>query len=347
MVAASTLRRQIEATLSNRVPSALTPRSRTTRQVAATGLQGVDELLEGGLPLGAITEIVGPACSGHTSFALSFLAGLTQATKVCAWIDVSDELDPDSAAAAGVELSRLLWVRCGVTAASHPKPCPQPAFSLPEEYLVPSQIKKGLHGGGFGPHPRNEAKGLSEAISTQLQSESFTPRHLALQQRKLSGKAIAERSSQLSTASQNKSVISSRKSWSRIDQGLHVSDLLLQEGGFGAIVLDMCSIAPEHALRVPLATWFRYRAAAEQTQTSILLLTQHPCAKSSAELLLRLEPDDVHHDMDTVFTGIEHRLEVARRRFTQATTNVVSLKRFPQSVTTANWYSTTAWAGPR
>jgi recombination protein RecA len=55
MVAASTLRRQMEATISNRVPSALT-RSRTIRQVAA-GLQAVDELLEGGLPLGAITEM--------------------------------------------------------------------------------------------------------------------------------------------------------------------------------------------------------------------------------------------------------------------------------------------------
>jgi len=121
-------------------------------------------LLEGGLPLGAISEIVGPPCSGHTSFALSFLAGMTQATKVCAWIDVSDALDPESAAAAGVELSRLLWVRCGVTAVSHAKSSPQPAFSLPEKYLVPSQIKKGLHGGGFGPHPRNEAKGLSDAV---------------------------------------------------------------------------------------------------------------------------------------------------------------------------------------
>jgi recombination protein RecA len=177
MVAAYTLRRQIEATLSSRVPSALTPRSQTIRQVAATGLQGIDELLEGGLPLGAITEIVGPACSGHTSFLLSVLARMTQATKVCAWIDVSDELDAESAAAPGVELSRLLWVRCGITVSSHPKPCPQPIFSLPEKYLVPSQIKKGLHGGGFGPHPRNEAKGLSDAISAQLRSETFTPRH--------------------------------------------------------------------------------------------------------------------------------------------------------------------------
>jgi len=78
------------------------------------------------------------------------------------------------------------------------------------------------------------------------------------------------------------------KPWAKIEQALRVTELLLQGGGFSAIVLDMGSIWPEYASRVPLATWFRYRAAAEQTQASILLLTQHPCAKSSAELLLRL-----------------------------------------------------------
>ena len=90
MPSAAILRRQIEANLANRIPSALTPAPRTIRPVAATGIQAVDDLLEGGLPLGAITEIVGPECSGRTSLAVSFLAQMTQAEKVCAWIDVAD-----------------------------------------------------------------------------------------------------------------------------------------------------------------------------------------------------------------------------------------------------------------
>ena len=60
-----------------------------------------------------------------------------------------------------------------------------------------------------------------------------------------------------------------------MEQALRVTDLLLQAGGFGAIVLDMGSLAPEHVTRIPLATWFRYRAAAERTQASVLLLTQY------------------------------------------------------------------------
>ncbi|MEO6830181.1 MAG: ATPase domain-containing protein, partial [Acidobacteriaceae bacterium] len=175
MSSAFALRAQIEAALASRIPSALTPVPRTIRPVAATGIPAVDELLDGGLPLGAITEIVGAECSGRTSFALSFLAGMTQTGKVCAWIDVSDSLDPESVAAASVDMSRLLWVRCGVSSATSVRPAAQRNFSLPEKYLVPPPIKKGLHGGGFGSHPRNEVNGLSDAISGLLRPEAFAP----------------------------------------------------------------------------------------------------------------------------------------------------------------------------
>src|ERR1700740_2385583 len=154
MPPSSLLRAQIEAALADRIPSALTPAPRTTWSVLATGITGVDALLQGGLPVGAITEMSGPECSGRTSIALSFIVGVTRTAKVCAWVDVADTLHPESAAAAGVDLSRLLWVRCGVK-----KAVPQPTqngFALDKRHLIPPPAKKGLHGGGFGPHPRGE-----------------------------------------------------------------------------------------------------------------------------------------------------------------------------------------------
>jgi hypothetical protein len=271
---------------------------------------------------------------------------MTQAEKVCAWIDVSDELDPESAAAANVDMSRLLWVRCG-SSASHLRPRAQRAFSLPEKYLVPPPVKKGLHGGGFGSHPRNEVKGLSDAVSGLLKPETFAPRCAEPQHRERPEKEVFEPNLSRTEIRDRRTTAPSSKPLSRIEQALRVTDLLLQGGGFSAIVLDMGSIAPEHSSRVPLATWFRYRAAAEQTQASLVLLTQHPCAKSSAELLLRLQPGNARRDEITVFTGIEHHLEVARRRFTQTSTNVVPLRKPPQRTTSANWKSQTTWAGPR
>lgn len=345
MFSPAILRRQIEAALASRIPSALTPAPRIIRPVAATGIPEIDALLEGGLPLGAITEMTGPECSGRTSVALSFIAQMTQTAKVCAWVDVSNTLQPESAAAAGVDLARLLWVRCGVQRTSAVTQPVRNGFVLPKKYLVPPPVKKGLHGGGFGPHPREEDKGLSDAVSGLLQTEAITPRCAEPQPRVRRDKEAFEPNSQPPGIRQSRKPVATAKPWSRIEQALRVTDLLLQAGGFSAIVLDMASIAPEYASRVPLATWFRYRVAAERTQASILLLTQHPCAKSSGELLLQFETGRACGDETTVFTGIEHRLEVVRRRFAQS--NVVPLRKPPQSANVASWRSRTSWAGPR
>jgi recombination protein RecA len=345
MSSAAVLRRQIETSLANRIPSALTPAPRTIRPVAATGIRTVDDLLEGGLPLGAITEVVGPECSGRTSLALSFLAQMTRAEKVCAWIDVSDTLDPESAAAAGVDLSRLLWVRCGVQIVTQTRPSAQRTFSLPEKYMVAPPVKKGLHSGEFGPHPRSEVKGLSGAVSGFLRPETTAPRCAEPQRRIRRESEVFEPNLRPTTQKWSNSA-APRKPWSRIEQALQATDLILQGGGFSAIVLDMGGIAPEHASRVPLATWFRYRAAAEKTQASFILLTQHTCAKSSAELVLRFHPGDPLSDT-TVFIGMGHSLEVARRRFAQTPSNVVPLREPPQSVNVASWYTQSRWAGVR
>ncbi len=80
---------------------------RVIRPVAQTGVSEVDELLEGGLPVGAIAEVVELESSGRTGIALSFVNELTHVGKVCAWVDVSGALCPESAAATGVDLAYL------------------------------------------------------------------------------------------------------------------------------------------------------------------------------------------------------------------------------------------------
>ena len=343
MPSAATIRLQIEAKLAPRIPSALTPASKIIRPVVSTDVGEIDTLLEGGLPVGAITEMVGPESSGRTAIALSLLRHLTHAGRVCAWVDVSDMLSPESAAAEGVNLARLLWVRCGVSK-SHTRPSVEYKFSLPEKYLAPAIIKKGLHGGGFGGHPRNEVKGVSEAVSGLFRPEAIAPRCAEPQRRIQPAREIFTPQPQAYAPRSNVRA-NTGKPWARIEQALRVTDLLLQAGGFSAIVLDMASIAPEYASRVPLATWFRYRAAAERTQAVFLLLTQHSCAKSSGELLLRFLPGEIRNDEATVFTGIEHRLQVERRRFTQEPINIVPLRKPPQNANVAHWKSQTTWAG--
>lgn len=342
---ASAIRLQIEAALAHRIPSALTPAPPVIRPVAPTGVAAVDALFEGGFPIGAITELTGPESSGRTSLTLSFLARITRESKVAAWVDVSDAFDPESAAAAGVDLDRVLWVRCGVVS---PKPI-APAtyrFALPEKYLVPRAAMKGLHGGGCGGHPRGEVKGIAAAVSGFLRPEAITPRCAEPQPRMKREREAFDRVAPAS-APRPSPRPQSAKPWARIEQALRVTDLVLQVGGFSAIVLDLGSTAPEFASRVPLATWFRCRAAAERTQASLILLTQHSCAKSSAEVLLRFAPADSCRDESTVFTGMNCSVEVERRRFAQSPANVVPMRKPPRHETGASWRNQSVWAGAR
>ena len=76
-----------------------------------SGIPDLDRLLEGGFPCGRLSEIAGPLSSGRTSLALSLLAASMRTGDLVAWVDAADAFDPASAVAAGLSLSRLLWVR--------------------------------------------------------------------------------------------------------------------------------------------------------------------------------------------------------------------------------------------
>src|SRR5579859_3045920 len=91
---------------------------RPAPEMASSGIPALDALT-GGLPRGCLTELCGPASSGRTTVLLAALAAATRRGEFCALIDASDALDPHSAAAAGIDLDRLLWVRCSESPQNH------------------------------------------------------------------------------------------------------------------------------------------------------------------------------------------------------------------------------------
>ena len=140
----------------------------------------------------------------------------------------------------------------------------------------------------------------------------------------------------------------SGKPWTALDQALRAADLLLQSGGFSLIVLDLGSTAPEASWRIPLATWFRFRAACERSRVSLVLLTQHPCARSSAELVVRLEPGAMSAE-NTVMTGIRYSAVTERSRGQAAhgqAAQVVPIRKPPQPerpVRAGQWSEAGQW----
>lgn len=241
MPSSAALRQQIESDFQHRYPSVLTPSAQTIREVAATGISAVDEMLDGGLPVGAISEITGPASSGRTTITVAFLARRTQESRVCALIDANDTFDPESAAANGVSLKHLLWVRC--TNASFEKPSPAVRFK-------PSDKKQ---------------------------------------------------------------------PWTRLDRAIRATDLLLQAGGFAAIILDLADEAIEHGRRIPLATWFRFRQAADRTRCSLIVLGKTAYAQSSAAVVLECQHDHIEVAAGTVIRNFNYSAQRGRVRFSPLT----------------------------
>ena len=380
MINAAQLRQQIETSLSDRSPAALSPRVRTELERTPCGIHAIDALLHGGLPTGVLTELVGLDCSGRTSMALAYTAAITQSGSVCAWIDVANALDPESVAANGIDLERLLWVRCGPTTTEAVKNIASPvaisASALPrntgcgsqhprtEGAAMPEAITAMLnaHGGLYDHQARREKKmigtpgapnrplsGRSEHREEQVTADRMPPRrgeNLNLaprcaepQPRRVASQHSGERMPLNSNLAGAATSTNSRP-WQALDQALRATDLLLQGGGFSSIVLDLGSTPADIAWRIPLATWFRFRAACERTRVSLLLLTQHPCARSSAELVVRLEPGTLAAE-SKVMTGILYRAGTERNR---SRGEIVSIRKPPQSERPGQWKSEAAWA---
>ncbi len=122
---------------------------RPTPEMISSGIREIDELT-GGLPRGCLSEICGPASSGRTSVLLAALAAATRRHEVCALVDATDALDAVSAAATGVELERLLWIRCTRTSGTGLRaPIRGPRFEVGlEQALRVTDLL--LQSGGFG-----------------------------------------------------------------------------------------------------------------------------------------------------------------------------------------------------
>jgi hypothetical protein len=84
--------------------------------LAPTGIAVLDRMLGGGFPRGQLSEIVGSRSSGRMSVVVQMAAAATARGELVALVDALDMLDVDCAAAAGVDLTRLLWIRGHVSA---------------------------------------------------------------------------------------------------------------------------------------------------------------------------------------------------------------------------------------
>jgi hypothetical protein len=126
-----------------------------------------------------------------------------------------------------------------------------------------------------------------------------------------------------------------------LDQALRSADLLLQAGGFAAIVLDLAGIDPAQAMRIPLATWFRFRQTADRTRSSLLVLGQASYAQSSAAVVLDVEPMRIESRGGTVLHAGAFAFSRRRQRFQP---QMINARKPSVSTWTANTQWTREWS---
>jgi hypothetical protein len=129
-------------------------------RAAPTGVAALDTALGGGLRRGQLSEITGAASTGRTTLVVAALAAATARGEAAALVDTSDTFDPASAAARGVALAQLLWVRAsaplsdGERAPSDQSPSDQsPSDQSPSDQRMTRAVKACsliLRAGGFG-----------------------------------------------------------------------------------------------------------------------------------------------------------------------------------------------------
>lgn len=275
--------RQTLGNIAIQMRSAAALPERETPITLSCGVRALDAIT-GGLPRGALTEIYGSASSGRTSLLVAALASATARGETCALVDVADNFSPHTGAQAGVELSRLLWVRC------------------------------------------NGAQPARESNAPRFAANDFGGHDLVAKSRYLPSAEKLARSAD----------------FRRLEQALQITDLLIQAGGFGLIVLDTAGLPLDVARRVPLTSWFRFRRAIENSPTVLLAVQQEPFAQSCASLVLRTERVRVRHAHgDAVEKNDAQREDIQTDAPTFATLlhaiNIaVDIERAPQRVSAAN-----------
>ncbi len=141
-----------------------------------------------------------------------------------------------------------------------------------------------LRGGGCQRHSRSPVSRRSRCGTRAIAVGALRRRCTPSKNQPLDKKGVPENANQFA----REMCGTSHQSEHRLEQVLRATDLLLESGGFGLIILDLGDLPPQSARRIPLTTWFRFRRAVEHKPTILLAIEQQPIAGSCSSLLLQL-----------------------------------------------------------
>ena len=109
-----------------------------------------------------------------------------------------------------------------------------------------------------------------------------------------------------------------------LEQAFKAADILVQNGGFGLIAVDLGNIDEKLIKKVPLTTWFRFSRVVEKMPTALVVVTSVSAAQSCAALTLNLASSDVQWEGTRevshahLVNVVQYKAEVVRARTRKA-----------------------------
>lgn len=90
-----------------------------------------------------------------------------------------------------------------------------------------------------------------------------------------------------------------------LEHAFKATDLLLQGGGFGLVLLDLGDVPANSAKRIISSWWYRFRRTLEPTPTALVVIAEGSCVRSCATLGLELSAQT---HLWSTSKQIEHRV---------------------------------------
>jgi recombination protein RecA len=78
-----------------------------------------------------------------------------------------------------------------------------------------------------------------------------------------------------------------------LEHAFRATDLLLQAGGFGLVMLDLGDVPAQTAKRIIASWWYRFRRTLEATPTALVVIAEESSVRACAALTLELQKKDV------------------------------------------------------
>jgi len=181
--------------------------------------------------------------SGSTACVNRILAEFTGSGCFCALVDAASCFDAVRATISGVELGRVLWIRCRQPSEIGTQ---SPSFNVVDAAAHQDQTQR---------YEANE--NASESVITDV----HTP-------------------------------VSCRPQlFDPLEQAFKAADILVQNGGFELIAVDLCNVDKHRLRKIPLTTWFRFARVAKAKQIALVFLLNYPAANICADLTVQMSLD--------------------------------------------------------